>query len=47
VGLNDLVEVANKPNKTNFKFEEVFECDPSAKYYGFKSWDGKPKASPP
>ncbi|KAF4983426.1 hypothetical protein FZEAL_1155 [Fusarium zealandicum] len=38
-GLNDLVEVANSPRKTDMKFEDMFECDPSAKHYGFKSWD--------
>jgi phosphatidylserine decarboxylase len=45
VGLHDLVEVANKPNGTDMKFEDVFHCDASAKYYGYKSWDGK--ISPP
>ena len=40
-GLGDLVEVANAPKKSNLKFEEMFECDPSATHYGFKSWDGK------
>lgn len=40
-GLGDLVEVANAPEKSNLKFEEMFECDPSATHYGFKSWDGK------
>lgn len=44
VGLHDLVEVANMPNKTDLKFEDMFHCDASAKYYGYKSWDGK--ASP-
>lgn len=38
-GLGDLVEVANAPKKSNLKFEEMFECDPSATHYGFKSWD--------
>jgi len=39
VGLHDLVEVANMPNKTDLKFEDMFHCDASAKYYGYKSWD--------
>lgn len=36
----DLMEVANAPNKSSFKFEEMYICDPSAEHYGFKSWDG-------
>ncbi|KAK4235335.1 hypothetical protein C8A03DRAFT_36810 [Achaetomium macrosporum] len=39
VGYKDLMEVANAPNKTSFKFEEMYKCDPTKKYYGFKSWD--------
>jgi len=35
------MEVANAPYKTNHKFEDMYICDPSAKHYGFKSWDGK------
>jgi phosphatidylserine decarboxylase len=34
------MEVANAPNKTSFKFEEMYKCDPTKKHYGFKSWDG-------
>lgn len=37
----DVMEVANKPLKTDHKFEDMFVCDPSKKYYGYKSWDGK------
>lgn len=37
----DVMEVANKPLQTNYKFEDMFKCDPKAKYYGYKSWDGK------
>ncbi|KAL2134350.1 hypothetical protein VTI74DRAFT_405 [Chaetomium olivicolor] len=33
------MEVANAPNKTEFKFEQMYQCDPSQKHYGFKSWD--------
>ncbi|KAK1829351.1 Phophatidylserine decarboxylase-domain-containing protein [Podospora conica] len=39
VGLSDLMEVANAPLKTSYKFEEMYQCDPKAKHYGFKSWD--------
>lgn len=35
------MEVANQPYSTNHKFEDMYICDPSAKHYGFKSWDGK------
>ncbi|KAH8204734.1 hypothetical protein TruAng_001068 [Truncatella angustata] len=35
----DVMEVANAPLKTDHKFENMFICDPSAKYYGYKSWD--------
>ncbi|KAH8685338.1 Phophatidylserine decarboxylase-domain-containing protein [Ilyonectria robusta] len=38
-GMADLMEVANAPNKSSFKFEEMYICDPSAEHYGFKSWD--------
>lgn len=37
----DVMEVANKPLQTNHKFEDMFKCDPKAKYYGYKSWDRK------
>ncbi|KAH8886995.1 hypothetical protein GQ53DRAFT_657017 [Thozetella sp. PMI_491] len=39
VGYKDLMAVANAPLKTEFKFEEMYQCEPSQKYYGFKSWD--------
>lgn len=35
------MEVANAPGKTSFKFEDMFICDPSKKYYGYTSWDGE------
>lgn len=38
-GVNSLSEVANKAASTDKKFEELFVCDPSKKYYGYKSWD--------
>ncbi|KAK4131035.1 hypothetical protein BT67DRAFT_167460 [Trichocladium antarcticum] len=39
VGYNDVMEVANAACKTSFKFEDMYKCDPSKKYYGYKSWD--------
>jgi len=39
VGTQDLSAVANGPHGTKLKFEEMFKCDPSAKYHGYKSWD--------
>ncbi|KIH94520.1 phosphatidylserine decarboxylase [Sporothrix brasiliensis 5110] len=39
VGYKDLMEVANAPYKTDHKFEDMYICDPSAKHYGYKSWD--------
>ncbi|KAI2777962.1 Phophatidylserine decarboxylase-domain-containing protein [Daldinia loculata] len=38
-GLKDLMEVANAPLKTSHRFEDMYICDPSAKYYGYTSWD--------
>ncbi|KAL7896894.1 Phophatidylserine decarboxylase domain-containing protein [Trichoderma sp. SZMC 28014] len=38
-GLTDVMQVANAPLKSTMKFEEMFVCEPSAKYYGYKSWD--------
>ncbi|UNI22491.1 Phosphatidylserine decarboxylase [Purpureocillium takamizusanense] len=38
-GLKDLMEVANAPYKSSHRFEDMYVCDPSAKHYGFKSWD--------
>lgn len=38
-GMTDLMEVANKPYSSSHKFEDMFVCDPSAKHYGYKSWD--------
>lgn len=40
-GMGDLMKVANAPLGTSMKFEEMYICDPTAKHYGFKSWDGK------
>jgi phosphatidylserine decarboxylase len=39
VGYKDLMQVANGPNGTSFKFEEMYKCEPSQKHFGFKSWD--------
>jgi phosphatidylserine decarboxylase len=41
VGYKDLMEVANVARGTSYKFEEMYQCDPSKKYYGYKSWDGE------
>ncbi|KAH8810923.1 Phophatidylserine decarboxylase-domain-containing protein [Xylogone sp. PMI_703] len=38
-GIGDLMSVANAPYKSEMKFEDMYICDPSQKYYGFKSWD--------
>ena len=37
-GSKDLTATANIDG-TKYKFEEMFVCDPSAKFHGFKSWD--------
>ena len=46
-GLHDLLQVANAPLETSKSFEEMFVCDPKAKYYGYKSWDGKKRLAFP
>ncbi|KAF2100194.1 hypothetical protein NA57DRAFT_64863 [Rhizodiscina lignyota] len=38
-GKKDLLAVANDASGTSLGFEEIFVCDPSAKHYGYKSWD--------
>ena len=38
-GLKDLTATANV-GQSSYTFEDMFVCDPSAKYFGFKSWDG-------
>lgn len=35
----DLATVANMPNSTDHAFDDMFICDPSAPYHGYKSWD--------
>ena len=37
-GKTDLTATANI-GKTSYTFEDMYVCEPSAKYYGFKSWD--------
>ena len=37
-GHEELTHVANI-GKTNYTFEEMFQCDPSAPHMGYKSWD--------
>lgn len=39
-GVTDIMQVANAPNQSSMKFEDMFVCDPSAKHHGYKSWDG-------
>ena len=41
VGYKDLMQVANAPLATSFKFEDMYQCEPAKKYYGYKSWDGR------
>ncbi|ORX40306.1 Phophatidylserine decarboxylase-domain-containing protein [Kockovaella imperatae] len=38
-GVSSLEEVANKAARTSHKFNDMFVCDPSDKYHGYKSWD--------
>ncbi|KAI0199430.1 Phophatidylserine decarboxylase-domain-containing protein [Astrocystis sublimbata] len=38
-GKSDLMEVANAPCETSHAFEDMYVCDPSAKHYGYTSWD--------
>lgn len=39
-GHDSLQYTANAAASTGHKFEDMFQCDPTAKYHGFKSWDG-------
>ena len=38
-GLREITATANLKGVTSYKFEEIFQCDPSAKHHGFTSWD--------
>ncbi|KAI1390542.1 Phophatidylserine decarboxylase-domain-containing protein [Hypoxylon trugodes] len=38
-GVKDLMEVANAPLGTSHRFEDMYICDPTAKHYGYTSWD--------
>lgn len=38
-GIEALETVANNGGETSAKFPEMYKCDPSAKHYGYKSWD--------
>lgn len=38
-GKNDLTAAANAPLATSLDFEDLYQCDPHAKYHGFTSWD--------
>jgi phosphatidylserine decarboxylase len=40
-GYSDLMQVANAPRGTGYTFEEMYVCEPGAKYHGFRSWDGR------
>ncbi|EKD16509.1 uncharacterized protein L3040_001244 [Drepanopeziza brunnea f. sp. 'multigermtubi'] len=35
----DIEIVANKAGNTDLKFHDMFVCDPTKEYHGFKSWD--------
>ena len=37
----DVMQVANAPLETSHKYEDMFVCNPNAKYHGYKSWDGE------
>lgn len=37
--VKDIEAIANGPLGTSHKFQDCFKCDPSAKHYGYKSWD--------
>lgn len=38
IGKDNLIAVANL-GQSNYSFDELFVCDPSAKHHGYKSWD--------
>ncbi|KAF2140798.1 uncharacterized protein K452DRAFT_273624 [Aplosporella prunicola CBS 121167] len=38
-GKSDLTAVSNKAASQSHNFEDIFDCDPSKPYHGFKSWD--------
>ncbi len=38
-GKRDLTSVANAAARTSLSFEEIYNCDGSAKHHGFRSWD--------
>lgn len=39
IGKDELTKTANKASGSDFTFEDLFQCDPSKPYHGFKSWD--------
>ncbi|KAL4792186.1 Phophatidylserine decarboxylase-domain-containing protein [Aspergillus venezuelensis] len=39
VGKGNLMNVANMPRDTGHQFDDLFVCEPSKPYHGFKSWD--------
>ena len=38
-GKSDLRAVANNATGSSYAFEELFNCDPTKPYHGYKSWD--------
>jgi len=38
-GMKSLMQVANAPSGSSMSFQDMYVCDPEAKYYGYKSWD--------
>lgn len=38
-GVHELSATANDAGETSYAFEDLYQCDPSAEHYGFKSWD--------
>ncbi|PFH62672.1 hypothetical protein XA68_12543 [Ophiocordyceps unilateralis] len=44
--LTALERLGNAPYNTTLRFEELYECDASDEFFGFKSWDVRPVASP-
>jgi phosphatidylserine decarboxylase len=53
VGYKDLMQVANEPNNTSYRFEHMYKCEPTKTHFGYKSWDGRlsypvnPTGTPP
>ncbi|KAJ7224705.1 phosphatidylserine decarboxylase-domain-containing protein [Mycena pura] len=39
VANKDMMQLANAPLQTDFKFEDMFVCDPNKTHHGYTSWD--------